>query len=194
MHKLIAILMGIALIGCFSLAKAEVLTDTQLSGIYAGQIDTDINDDVTATFSAVSSQKNIAAIGSLEGGVSGSQISNQNLAEDVSNLGDSAVASQTNIAAIAGLGTAASDNNTIANTNNARVTNEVAVDSGSAELSLEGSSISDAGVNSILSTVTALQSAVASQNNIGAVVGGGSVTGTTISNSNSATVSNTPAL
>lgn len=191
MKKVMVILLGVFLAGSFTVANAAVLSDSQLAGISAGDFDTDINDDVTAVNSAVSSQKNIGVVASTDGAVTNATISNINGAT-VDNTGDSAISLQANIGAVAGLGTVApSEGNTISNTNTATVTNNVFA-AGNADLSLEGTSNSgDAGINSMLSTVSASQSAVATQNNIGSIVGAGGVSGASINNSNSATVTNT---
>lgn len=192
MKKVMAILMGVLLAGSFTVAKAEVLSDTQLAGISAGDFDTDINDDVTAENSAVSSQKNIGTVGSTDGAVSGSSITNTNTAS-VSNLGDSAVALQANIGVIAGLGTqAVSTGNSISNENEAEVGNLITANPGSTDASFEGLADSGdtAGLSSMFSTVNASQSAVASQNNIGAIFGAGGVSAGVVSNTNTADITN----
>lgn len=188
MKKILAILAVVLLTG-YSFGLAEVLNDTQLAGIYAGDSTTDINDDILAENSAVVNQKNIGVIASTNGSVNDSNINNLNDAEAV-NDGDSAVAIQTNIAAI-GLGAGPSSNNEIKNENTATVDNIVETSALGVDAISDGSTQTGADNNSAFATVLANQSAVASQFNIGAVSGSGAISGTTITNKNTATVTNT---
>lgn len=163
------------------------------SGTESGADINSLLTDVDASASAVATQANVAAIVSIEGDASGNSIDNINDASNpgVINMGDSAVALQSNIGAIAGLGTTlSSDNNMITNTNTATVDNTVVEAVAATIIGHESSTESDAGLNSILGDITASTSAVASQSNIGVVIGAAGVNGATIMNSNSATVNN----
>lgn len=187
MKKLTVVIIGIMCFAYFIPVQAEVLSDTQLAGITAGDVDTSILDDVIAENSAVASQKNIAAIGSIEGAVSAALIYNTNTA-DVFNLGDAAVALQTNIAAISSSGD--SLGNMVMNTNDALVDNIVTIPLASATLSSE-SDTTGVDFNSIISDADVHGSAVASQANIAAIVStGGSASGNLITNLNAAEVFN----
>lgn len=189
MKRIIAVVAVLLLLG-YSFASAQILSSSELDSVYAGQFDNTVEDDISGINSAVAAQKNITTFGSTDGAVSASTATNLNTAS-VTNIGDSAVGIQTNIAAIAGLGTTlSSDDNTISSTNEAEVVNTIANDTGSADDALTGTSASGAGTNSLASTVSALQSAIASQNNIAAIVGGGGVNAGTITNTNTATVTN----
>lgn len=186
MKKLIAVLVGVMLLGSFGVASAQELTDSQLAGIYAGQFEVSVDDTIVANNSAVAHQRNAAAIGSFDGGVGGSLVMNDNAA-DVLNAGDSAVALQTNIAAIAGLGVNPSDENLILNSNTALVDNLFLSD-GSVEGTLNGTAVSGDVLE--FADVVALQSAVAHQDNISAVMGNGSASFNEITSLNLATVLN----
>lgn len=185
MKKVIAVVMGLLLL-CGSYAMAEVLNDNELAGIYAGD-DSFAEDDIIAENSAVASQKNIAVVGSTDSSVSGTSISNSNVA-DVLGEGDSSVAIQTNIAAIS-LGGGESGGNSITNSNDAAVSNLV-VGPGAVDALSDAGTESGGGSHSAFTLVEALASAVASQTNIAAVAGDGTISGTSISNSNSAVVTN----
>lgn len=189
MNKFIVAVSIAILLGGVSLAQAQILNDMQLSGVYAGQFETTMDDSIVATGSAVVDQKNIASVAATEGGIIGTSIDNLNT-NTISNLGDSAISMQTNISAIAGLGIDFTNpDNIIINTNETTIDN--VVDSAIAGQATGNStgSVMD-GANTAFASVDALQSAVAVQNNIAALVGSSDVSGTIISNVNSATVTN----
>lgn len=143
---------------------------------------------LSASQSAVASQFNIGAI---SGGadIRNTRIRNDNRA-DAANIGDSAVAMQTNIAAIAGLGAGELRGNDIHNRNDADVENVVLDAPGFVDGLSEGLSANDAGIQSALSALSVTRSAVASQANIAAVMNGGGILNTGISNRNNASVNN----
>ncbi|MFA5500249.1 MAG: hypothetical protein WC404_04130 [Candidatus Omnitrophota bacterium] len=192
MKKILFIVLAISMIP-FATANAEVLTDAQLAGVYAGD-DAFIDDQVSSVASTVAAQKNIGAIGSIEAGsVINSVIDNVNEAT-VANVGDSAIAIQTNIGAMAGMGVSDNDGNAITNVNDAVVDNLVVQTDGSIDAQSSGSTTSGAGTTSALTSVSGLQSAVASQTNVGAIVGVGNVSNSVMTNSNTASVTNTPGI
>lgn len=187
MNKVIAILMSVLLLG-YTYAAAEVLSDSQLSSIYAGQdFDVEVNDEITSDNSVVVHQRNVGIAGSTGGNVSDTKITNSNMGT-ATNTGDSSVALQTNIAAIAALGTTASSGNTLSNTNDATVDNVVLGQGTTVDGTLDGTAVSGDIIEG--ADVFAEQSAVAHQDNIAAVAGNGSISETSIANSNKANVMN----
>lgn len=189
MKKSLALMAVMLLVG-FSCAQAGILSDAQMAQVYAGD-DSSINDVITAENSAVSNQKNIAAVGSLSlGTVSDSVMDNLNTAV-VANTGDSGVAMQLNIGAVSGMGEEGDNlNNVITNSNDAQVDNLVIAPAETVEATSDGLTTAGAGTNSSLVTVSAVGSAVCSQGNIGAVAGTSNVLATVITNVNNAVVTN----
>lgn len=189
MKKMLAIVAVLAM-GFTVPAQAEMLSDAQMANVYAGQFDVQIDDNVAAIGSAVADQKNVGSVGSVNGCLNGIAVDNTNML-DVSNVGDSAVGSQLNIAAAAGMGVdCINDSNSITNTNDATVSNVVDTTvAGSVEGSATGTVMEGSALAS--NTISALMSAVSCQGNIGAIVTDADITGTSVSNINTATVTQT---
>jgi len=189
MGKLTGVLAGLAAVMCLTAAHAEVLTNVEMNGIYAGQFDGTVN-QVSAVSSALVDQSNVGVIDSSAGCVFDTSMDNANSAEVSNAGGDSAIAMQSNIAAISGLSedlACVNSGNTITNSNDATVSNVVNIElPGSVDgQSVQGStSIGELTVN----VVSSLESAIASQSNVGAIAGVVDVTGTSISNINTASV------
>lgn len=184
--KVLAILAGLMIASLPAFAASE-LSDSEMSGVYAGNGPTFAINDVDADNSAVAAQSNIGVIAG-EGDVYKDTITNTNLAPVVSNLeGCSAVALQNNIGAAASLN-GDLDSVTITNTNVAEVDN---VDYVGDDGCVSGSSLmADECVG--INIIDACSSAVALQNNIAAIYSDGYAVNSTITNVNSANVLNTP--
>jgi len=189
MKKTMVLVFGLMLLSGLTMAHAEVLSDGAMSGVYAGQFDGTVN-QVSAMGSALADQSNVGVIDSSEGCVFDTSMDNTNSAEVTNNGGDSAIAMQSNIAAISGLSVdpaCANTNNTITNSNDATVSNVV---DPTIEGSVDGQSVQ--GSTSIgeltVNVVSSLESAIASQSNVGAIAGIVDVSASSISNINTASV------
>lgn len=189
MIKKLLFLVMIMFLSLATNAGAAVLNDAQLSSIYAGD-DAILDDQITASGSAVSAQKNVAVVGSISDGTVNDTVVDNINSSMVVNAGDSALAVQTNIAAISAMGEGDNLNNVISNANDAQVDNVVLILEGAIDSQSMGTTASGAGTNSVLTSVSSMQSSVVSQSNIGAVGGTGNLAGTVVMNANTATVSN----
>lgn len=188
-RKPLVVLIIAAMFGTFIPVNAQILSDDHLAGIYAGDVNTGINDDIVVENSAVVNQKNIAAAGSLDSSARNTHMRNTNRVR-VKNEGDSAIALQSNIAAIAGLGEGQTRGNVITNRNIARVKNTAGGD-GSVDSISDGSASIDTQDASIFVTLFTSQSAVTAQGNIGIIAGGDELRSNRIHNTNRAVVDNT---
>lgn len=180
------------LVACLTVApaQAQMLTDIQLSGIYAsGQAS--ISEDILADGSSAVYQRNIDAIGSTDTTVNNCEVNSNNNAR-VDNVGDSALAFQENMGALSGMGSAEMRGNSATSRNTARVDNlAVAPASGLADVVSDASVGVASGSYTGGAGISAVQSAGYYQGNIKAMASGGTMRSNHIQSNNNGRVDNT---